>query len=169
MKISPIKPNLAFTILAFCLALFSVGCDCDGPSDVDDVTKISAQELPPEVIPGPQPQYRVIIKVEFNKDINPASLTAPGGINVSAKGDSGNEDKNIPGTVQYVASAKTAYFISTNPLGFSPGPGENITYTVQVVGNGNNCVERTSSDCIDGCDDDSNPGGNHTRKFTVIG
>lgn len=75
----------------------------------------------------------------------------------------------MQGSVQYISSTKTAYFISTNTLGFSPGAAEDITYTIQIVGVGDNCVKRLSGECIDGCDDDTTPGGNYITKLTVIG
>lgn len=163
------ESNLVYIFLAFFSATLFVACDCDGPSDVGKISMIKVEDLPPEVTPGPEPQFKIKIKIDFNVDINATTLSAPGSINISAKGTSGNEDKLIQGTVQYVASTRSAYFISTNSLGFSPGPGENVTYTIQVMGVGSNCVKRTTGECIDGCDDDTDPGDNHVRKIVVIG
>lgn len=167
------NPTRLTTIFLFVGAItvltLATGCGCDGPSDVVSITRIKADELPSNINPGPEPQYRILIKVVFSVDIDPANLAAPGNFNVSAKGSSGKEDNQITGSVQYLANMKTAYFISANPLGFSPGAGENVTYTVQIVGNGDNCVKRQSGECIDGCDNDTTPGGNHTKSIFIVG
>ena len=106
------KPNLANIIIFFFTAILLVACNnCDGPSDVMNVSKIKAQDLPPEVTPGPEPGFKIIIKIDFNIDVDPTTFSAPGNINISAKGNSGHTDNMIQGTVQYVASTKSAYFI----------------------------------------------------------
>ena len=158
-------------ILLFALGLLMSSCKCDGPSDIESVAmfKPQDQELPDGLILGERPGYKVLIKVEFKIDIDPSNLSAPGNFNISAKGTSGREDADIQGSVQYFSGDKTAYFISTNELGFSPNAGENITYTIQIVGVGQDCVKRLSGECIDGCDDDTDPGKNYVTKITVIG
>jgi len=167
MRTSLNKSNLVNIVVAIFSVTLLVGCACDGPSDVKNISMI--QNLPPGVTPGPDPQYKIKVKIDFNIDIDATTLSAPGSINISAKGSRGNEDNMIQGTVQYVTSTRSAYFISTNSLGFSPGAGENITYTIQVVGIESNCVRRTNGECIDGCDDDTDPGNNHVRKIEVVG
>jgi len=155
-------------ILFALLSLFITSC-CNGPSDIINISIIKAKDLPPEVNPGVEPQYKVIVKIEFGVDIDNSNLTAPGNINVTAKGSSDREDPKMSGTIQYVASTKTAYFISTNSLSFSPYANENIKYTVIVVGTGDNCVKRQSGGCIDGCDNDTAPGDSYVKEITIIG
>ena len=162
-----LKNIISIFVVVFHMSYIS-SCVCTGPSDVKSATKIKSDDLPPTVEPGDRPQYKVLIKIEFNTSIDPTSLKVPEGISVKAKGSSGTT-WNILGTVQYVANTKTAYFISTNPLTPSPNAGEDVTFTIKIIGVGIDCVKRVSGECIDGCDDDTLPGGNHTISFKVVG
>ncbi len=167
------KKSIPFsTVIDLCFLIatgfFYTGCN-DACSDVLDVHMISDENLPSWANPGDKPQYKVIIQVDFNKAMDKTSVVAPTNFNVSAKGSRGNEDNDILGDVQFSADLKTAIFISYNPLAFSPGAGEDVTYTIKLIGDSVQCIKRQTGECMDGDDPDCAPGGKFIKSIRIIG
>jgi hypothetical protein len=159
----------------WCLLLVAVTLvltSCDEPAGLH-VSKASL-ERPDWVVPPPGYQYKVVVTISFNRAVDPDSFKAPGTVKIGLKGmRDGRAVSDISGEgFQFSADSKTAVFISEATLGelINPGAGENIEYSITVLGTdtGDGVVTDAAGVALDG-DRDGQPGGDYHKTIEVVG
>lgn len=160
--------------LAWCLLLVMVCTiltSCDDPTGLH-VSQVSL-ERPGWVVLPPDYQYKPAVTITFNRAVDHSSFSAPGTVKIGLKGlRDGRTVSDIAGTFQFSADSKTAVFISNETLGdlINPGAGENIEYSITVLGTdvGAGVVTDADGEALDG-DKDGQPGGDYHTTIEVVG
>lgn len=135
------------------------------------VTKVSLKA--PAWVPPADYTYKVVVTISFNRPVDKNTFKAPGTVTINLKGlSSGGFALNIDGSFQFSKDLKTAVFISKDTLAdlINPQPGENVQYTIMVVGTdvGLGAVTDSNGEALDG-DKDGKPGGNFITTLEAIG
>lgn len=120
--------------------------------------------------------YKVTMLLQFNRAIKQSTLNAPGTAWIDLKGThDGRTVKKIDGTFYFSGPADVAaeaFFISQKTLSelINPGPGENIVYTITLLGTsaGAGMITDANGEALDG-DADGTPGGNYVETIEVVG
>ncbi|MFC2042683.1 hypothetical protein ACFLUA_00835 [Chloroflexota bacterium] len=130
-------------------------------------------ERPNWVVPPDDYPYKVVITISFNRAVDHASFNAPGTVKIDLKGMlDGRTVSSIAGTFQFSGDSKTVVYISDKTLGeiINPGGGENVQYSITVVGTdaGAGSVTDSTGEVLDG-NSDSQSGGDYTQTIDVVG
>ncbi|WP_420642875.1 hypothetical protein [Candidatus Leptofilum sp.] len=114
--------------------------------------------------------FRIVVSISFNRAVDKSSLHAPGTVRIDLKGKNGLGSFNIGGTFQISKDSKEAVFISEKPGKelIDPGAGENVKYTISLLGIGKNVVKDSSGETLDG-DGNGQPGGNFIKVLEQVG
>lgn len=159
--------RITWCLLLAALLVISTGC-----VPGFHVSKVSL-ERPNWVVPPDQYQYKVVVTISFNRAVDQTSVSALGTVIIGLKGMSdGRTVSNIAGTFQVSGDSKTVVFISDQTLGklINPGAGENVQYSITVVGTdvGAGAVTDSTGEALDG-DKDGQPGGDYNETIEVVG
>lgn len=171
MRVHRVIKNVGW--IARCLllaAVLAISTGCVPPGF--HVSNVSL-ERPSWVVPPDQYQYKVVVATSFNRAVDQTSFSAPGTVKIGLKGmRDGRTVSNIAGAFQVSADSKTVVFISDQTLGelINPGAGENIQYSITVVGTdvGAGAVADSTGEALDG-DEDGQPGGDYSETIEVVG
>ncbi len=161
---------VGFSLLIGFLVIAIIGVGCVPKSfHVSNVSLKAADFVPPADY-----TYKVVVTILFNRTVDQTSFKAPGTVNIDLKGLShGNTAFDISGTFRFdPMDSRRVVFISNQTLSdlINPQAGENVEYTITIVGTdvGAGVVTDSSGEALDG-DLDEKPGGNFTKVMEVVG
>jgi len=145
---------------------FTIGC---GPIAGFHVSGIDM--TPPDWVPPADYTFKVVVTMKFNRAVDIQTFNTPTTIKIDLEGsDDGRIMPDIVGTFRASSDGKTIVFISDQTLAdlIRPQAGEDIIYTITVIGSGETKVTDVNGEALDG-NLDGKPGGDYRKIIKIIG
>ena len=161
------------TIACFLLISFLVLAISCGNNGVKGFHVSNITFKAPTWVPEYEYTFKYVVTVSFNRAVDKTTFKAPGTFNIDLKGMKyGKTASKIAGTFKFSKDLMTVVFISdkTGSELIDPQAGENVQYTITLIGNnvGSGVIADSSGEALDG-DVDGKPGGDYKAVREVVG